>query len=421
MLGASLSTGYKHYTPVYMYPARFPYSLLSKVDELAKGLGQSLTILDPFAGSGSICIAAALKGWSCEAWDINPLSPMILDAHIKIMQDPSRLIKALKLIEKAAGQNQHVLDTDDKLYEWWPAEVIPLLSRVWGYFQYELAYFDNKSRSFRPHSILWSVYGILALHATRKVGYTDDGIPKYFRSKVKREKLKRLGPAGIRYMFYKALHDRALRLASHYGVSGNTGRSNTLISWANDDKKPRINMLVVDAVEAEPPSVIDLIITSPPYLAAQEYIRSFKYDLVWAGVDWDTIRWAQKKEIPYRPPIEGKIIHSTIIRDIEEELDEKGRRLLLSYFTNTLHVLEKTSRNLRKGGRIAVFVGEATLRGRIIPIHKIILEHLSKTQSLQPLNGGIPDPISKRRLFIKKRRNSNPNGIKKEFLIILEK
>ena len=45
---------------------------------------------------------------------------------------------------------------------------------------------------------------------------------------------------------------------------------------------------------------VDCIITSPPYLQAQEYMRTFKLEMMWIGIPQKKIKEYTSKEIPFR-------------------------------------------------------------------------------------------------------------------------
>lgn len=56
----------------------------------------------------------------------------------------------------------------------------------------------------------------------------------------------------------------------------------------------------IDVLEMDLENEANLLITSPPYLQAQEYIRSTKMELFRLGYNEEYIRILSKKEIPYR-------------------------------------------------------------------------------------------------------------------------
>ena len=59
------------------------------------------------------------------------------------------------------------------------------------------------------------------------------------------------------------------------------------------------------------------MITSPPYLQAQEYIRSTKMELFWLGYSEAKIRELSRLEIPYRKA--ERVIHTpTLEQDLQD-------------------------------------------------------------------------------------------------------
>jgi hypothetical protein len=153
---------------------------------------------------------------------------------------------------------------------------------------------------------------------------------------------------------------------------------------------------------------------------AQEYIRSFSGELKLLGVPDSTISKLRSLEIPYRPPINLNV-ESPTYQELLEGLEPRYKKLLESYFTNTLQVLERTTENMMEKAILGVFAGEATVRGKPVPIIKVVREHLTRKLNLREVEGGIiEDRIRRRRLF-KKRKNMNPNGIQVEHLTLLRK
>jgi len=136
--------------------------------------------------------------------------------------------------------------------------------------------------------------------------------------------------------------------------------------------RPRVQeVMIVDAVSAvNYPEKVVSVLTSSPYLQAQEYIRSFSWELKLLGVPSHIITMLRNLEIPYRPPIDMKIESKTYDKMLQS-IDPKMRRLVELCFTNTITVLEKSASSLVPRGVIGIFVGDATMRGKPIPITKI--------------------------------------------------
>ncbi len=121
----------------------------------------------------------------------------------------------------------------------------------------------------------------------------------------------------------------------------------------------------------------DVMITSPPYLQAQEYIRASKLGLLWLGYSKNAIRQMSKLEIPYRQPIDFEIkskLYQTFHNNFSN--DKVATRVLSSYFTNMLSLIEKASVSCHT---LYIFVGSAGLKGTSIPIDEIVVEHLANS------------------------------------------
>ena len=164
---------------------------------------------------------------------------------------------------------------------------------------------------------------------------------------------------------------------------------------------------------------VDLIITSPPYMQAQEYIRTFRLEANWYKISSARIRNAIKKEIPYKKLLK-KIIRTNMIDTYRAKIDkDELRNIFDSYFTHTLGALENASSRLKKNGKLCVLIGNPMLGDQIIEIWKVVLEYFTITKKYKLIDI-VEDKIAVRKLF-KGRKNRNPSGLDKEYLLILEK
>ncbi len=280
-----------------------------------------------------------------------------------------------------------------------------VVGRVWGYFRERLA--RPAGGGFEAREKAWSVYAALAMYASRRLSFSDDNIPKYYRSRLKRERLASLLASGkAEELFLELARQRAERI-----LRGNSANARPRVD-------PRVR--VVDSVSStEYPWRIGAVVTSPPYLQAQEYIRSFRYDLLWLGFDAETVRRLRGLEVPYRR-VEPREIESTAFRELLGKVGKKRlRSLAVNYFSSVVAVLEKSAERLVPGGRMYVFVGDSTLGGVEVNIAEILSEHLAARGLV--LLKEVADPVRKARVFRGARRNANPNGIKVERLVVLEK
>ena len=119
----------------------------------------------------------------------------------------------------------------------------------------------------------------------------------------------------------------------------------------------------------------DLLLTSPPYMQAQEYIRRFKMDLLWLGKSEDEVRELGRMEMPYQR-VEETPIHSATYEDYLQRIQEPHLRLLYQrYFWGVFGALTRLQENIRS--HLLLFVGPASVRGMPIPISQIAVEHFS--------------------------------------------
>jgi hypothetical protein len=143
-------------------------------------------------------------------------------------------------------------------------------------------------------------------------------------------------------------------------------------------KPQKVNSTVragVDVLEEDLKEPVNILITSPPYLQAQEYIRSTKLELFWLGYTEEFIQSLSKKEIPYREVPTLQVL-SESYHAYRKAIEEKHLlKLYDNYFFAVLSTLEKLSR--RVSDYMFVFVGPAKIRGQSIPIHEIVVQHLT--------------------------------------------
>jgi hypothetical protein len=132
----------------------------------------------------------------------------------------------------------------------------------------------------------------------------------------------------------------------------------------------------VDTLETSLNEEVNILITSPPYLQAQEYIRSTKLELFWLGYDEHYIRLLSKKEIPYRPVSEIKIFSEKYYEFREKIKEEHLRELYDRYFNSILKAFSTLGGNVKD--YMFIFVGPAKIRATPVPIDDIIAEHLKE-------------------------------------------
>lgn len=118
-------------------------------------------------------------------------------------------------------------------------------------------------------------------------------------------------------------------------------------------------------------SSIDLVLTSPPYLNAIDYMRCSKFSLVWMGYCLSELRRIRGESIGSQASsLEAMqagwveiLIRSLRLRP---RLGRRDHALLSRYVWDMSRALAETARVLRRGARAIYVVGDSTLRGTFV-------------------------------------------------------
>jgi len=343
---------------LYMYPAKFIPQVVRYVINKCSSPGSWL--FDPFAGYGTVAIEASLTGRNVVLWDLNPMLHLLVEA--------STYNKPVSLRDLAVD-----FDHSDAFHPrwgnisyWHPREFYDTLSRAWGYWHKEV------DRRLKP------LIAIALLKVTRYFSYSDEKIAKLYKSKYAVEKVRALLSTDWKHKMKRMYWDYArvvvekVREYQSYGP-----KPVEAIIGASDEGLFTDKHVIVDSTRKKLNRDVDVLITSPPYLQAQEYIRSFKLELAWLGFTGGFIRELSRYEIPYNGVGEGHISSSTyeaLKREILRLGNDKLLELYTSYFNSLALFLNNNHERVRD--TIAFFVGPVKIRGMRVPIDTIIKEHL---------------------------------------------
>jgi len=331
---------------LYKYPAKFiPQVPAFVMENYAK---KGMRVFDPFAGFGTVGFAAPLYGLDYELWDLNPLLEHL---HALCEIQPKVLDKSL--ISKIKSHPQEFLPKWKNLFYWHPEEFILLLSKTWSFYH------------FSANESVKRLLLVPLLKLTKHFSYADEKLHKLYKSKHAKDKVERLLAQDCQGLFYHMLErelQKTLQKLSEY-----------------QSKRPQKVACTVkagiDVLEEDLKEPVNILITSPPYLQAQEYIRSTKLELFWLGCPEEFIQSLSKREIPYRevPAIE---VLSETYHTYRKAIEEKHLlKLYDHYFFAVLSTLERLSQKV--SDYMFVFVGPAKIRGQEIPIHEVICQHLT--------------------------------------------
>ena len=122
---------------------------------------------------------------------------------------------------------------------------------------------------------------------------------------------------------------------------------------------------------------IDLVLTSPQYLNAIDYMRCSKFSLVWMGHSVSGLRKIRAEsvgtEASTKPALDAVWVKSLIKQlALKPALSSRDHALLAQYVWDMGQALAEVSRVLRAGGRAVYVVGDSTVRGTFIRNSSIV-------------------------------------------------
>jgi DNA modification methylase len=124
------------------------------------------------------------------------------------------------------------------------------------------------------------------------------------------------------------------------------------------------------------PDSVQLIVTSPPYANAIDYMRAHKFSLVWFGEDIKSLSGLRSNYIgSERAGVPNTLkLPPSVCRVLQnlQPVDGKKTRVLAKYFTDMRLALCEMFRVLEPGRCCVVVVGPSTMRGQTIRTHELL-------------------------------------------------
>jgi len=337
--------------------------------------------------------------------DINPLLdylyPLKMPSFTKEEWEKYYYEAKIFLGEVLTREPKTINKINDNINYWYPEKLYKYFCRVWTNF-HEL---KNQKSTIAKNTVALVLFKI-----SKYFSYAEHSMPKLFISKRKRALIeKKLNENSL----FSQIETKA------FGSLRDVKKSvDSLIELDGKLKKAKY-FAGVDSSEFnfEKLPELDCIITSPPYLQAQEYMRTFKLEMMWIGIPQEKIKEYISKEIPFRKA--PSRIQGIYINKIREKIERKNLlKLYDSYFWFTIKALENATKKLRKNGKLCILIGNPKMNGVEVEIWKVIYEYFINNLGFNFLEV-YEDKIITRKLF-KGRKNQNPGGMKSEYLIILE-
>jgi tRNA G10 N-methylase Trm11 len=373
--------------PIHPFPARMAPEIVW--NELSSR--RSLRVLDQMAGSGTTLVAAKMHGHTAIGYDRDPLAVLIARSWLANVS-PEKIEETATAVIKRA----RIAVNDLRLRDAYPRgadEETKCFVRYW---------FDETNRkqlaalsSAIPRvgdsmirDVLWCAFSRLII--TKQAGASLAMDVSHSRPHKTYERAPR-----------KALNDfqnAVRRITRSCPFAAASEGSQAVVSLGDARSLPL------------PDSDIDLVITSPPYLNAIDYLRGHKFSLIWMGHTIASIRNIRMSNVGTE--VAAKPNHANdstdrIMRQMcnVDGLSQRHAGMLRRYVQDIRQVMAETKRVLRTGGRAVFVIGNCSLRDVFVKNSKCIealanelgmLITKRRTRLLRQRRRYLPPPQSRR-------------------------
>jgi hypothetical protein len=118
------------------------------------------------------------------------------------------------------------------------------------------------------------------------------------------------------------------------------------------------------ALSAVPDNSVDLVITSPPYLNAIDYLRGHRLALVWLGYKISDLRIIRSSSVGAERMLAGDERLAALAHDSDTSLlSPRMQGIFWRYIQDMSAVMAEISRVLKPGARSVLVVGNSTIKG----------------------------------------------------------
>ncbi len=332
--------------PIHPFPARMAPELAW--EELPED-NRPLRVLDPMTGSGTTLVAARLRGHEAIGFDRDPLAVLIASTWVANIETKRVSRKAAEVLERAEKRSGKLRtncaypdgaddETKDFIRYWFDTDNRKQLTA--------LAASIAGIRDEQLQNVLWCAFSRLII--TKKAGSSlamDVSHSRPHRS------------------FDRAPHrafDHFLRAVQHIVKAAPFN--------AQSEAKPAATVRDADARKMPlADGSVDLIITSPPYLNAIDYLRGHKLSLVWMGHSIASLRMLRSTNVGTEVSAKVSNAEPTTEKVMAqmcsgEPLESRHQGMLRQYVRDLRLLLKECHRVLANEGKGVFVVGDCNLR-----------------------------------------------------------
>lgn len=360
---------------IHPFPARMAPSI---VWENLPSSDRCLKILDPMSGSGTTLVSARARGHSVIGCDTDPLALLIAQAWCTDINPEEINRRGALVLDRAIELSKRM--KPDEAYPSKADEETRAFLKFWfdDECRVQLASLSkaiNRLRNSNEKVLLWSAFSRLII--TKKAGVSLAMDVSHSRP----HRVYSIAPVKPFDKFLNSVAYIAKRLSFNNDF---TGMPPAIIHRGDARYLP---------IESES---IDMVITSPPYLNAIDYLRGHKLSLVWMGHLISDLRGLRASNIgsEVSSDMENSELKDVVAQmgDIEL-LDGRRKKMLTRYVKDMCLVMGEIRRVLKPGGRAVMVIGDSSISGVFIKNSNALIS-LGKKSALKLVskkNRPLPD------------------------------
>ena len=370
---------------IHPFPARMaPEIALDCIPEAECGKAQR--ILDPMCGSGTVLSVAIRRGHHATGVDLDPLAILMTRVATSPL-DTSQCEQLREQVVNIASADRNV----------------------------GLPWSDDETRSFAEYWFAERQRVELA-KLSRAIGSTPAGpLRELAQIALSRTVITKAPKASLAA---DTSHSRPHRVAdtSDYDVIG--GFSLAVADLARLLGTRRLNGVAdvhlddcrtLDSIATDS---IDMVVTSPPYLNAIDYMRGHKFALIWLGYSIPELRAIRSMSIGAERALNcaAEAEAAELVAQIEREAVDPSRlpkAVLERYAHDLVLFARQMKRVLRTDAQLVAVVGNSTLRGNFIRNDSIVERALQNYGFTTERRNERPLPENKRYLPITTTKTSS--------------
>lgn len=356
----------KNLRGIHPFPARMAPAIIWRQIPATK---KPLKILDPMCGSGTTLIIARAKGHTAIGFDRDPLAVLLSSTWLSRISE-SEGLKRLHVVLQRAEQCYKVSSATDEYPKnanletrafidfWFDAENRKQLTA--------LSTVISRVKADDIRQVLWTAFSRMIITKSRGVSLAMDvshSRPHRVYDKAPVEALAAFPKVFKKLIGSLPFKDEKTDLPEAYSKTGDAR-----------------------ALPIENRS-IDMIITSPPYLNAIDYIRAHRLALVWMGYPLSVLRGIRSSNIGAEIMgsfDEGNKIAKRAYRKLGNlsRLSSRQQGMVVKFIVDMDKVISEIARVLKSDGKAILVVGNSTISGTYIFNSKAICS-LAKDNGLK--------------------------------------